>query len=463
MFCERLNRLMNDINAGNGDIAEIAGFDRSNVSRLRSGSRVPRKGGASVGRLSQAIVDLAVSRGSIDKLCAAIGCSENTNGDMMRNMVEEWLCDDNKPKSVSSEKSHDRSQSAAVFGRKLSRLTELAGISSVNLSKAVNIDPSYLSRMRTGKRLPGGNSRVLEDICSVLIKKITEKQRLSELAGIMGENMGNFSTEPEHLSAWLMNVSEEAYKVSVDRLIQRIGTLSPEITAPIPPVPQEVIESVACDESLQYRGTDGLRKAVTRFLLSAEKRGSTLWLYSDQSMDWMSGSYNALWQSLLASALSRGVKIRIIHDIERGTAEMLNAISSWLPLYMTGMIEPYYCTLPSDSRFGCTMFLEPGFACIEGFCVRGTESECEYHYVTDSEQLEVREREYSRLMEMSRRLVEITPGVAQNVPDSLQRTIGDVQVTLSGGTVVLAKLTSPSYSFRFDHPLLAAPFRNFVM
>ncbi len=461
MFCERLDRLMSFLHLSNSDIAELAGFDRSNVSRMRNGSRIPRKDGASVRRLVNAIIELAYLNGIEDMLMTAVAL-ETDDAENLPTAVIKWLYDE-KVCSTVPDNEQVKLRSTEVFGRKLRSIIELAGISSVNLSKAVNIDPSYLSRMRTGKRLPGENSRVLEDICSVLIRKIAEKQRLSELAGIMGDDPGNFSAEPVHLSAWLMNLSEAAYKVTVDRLIKRIGTLSLEITAPIPPVPQEVVESVKHDASLNYRGTEGLRKAVTRFLLSAAERGSTLLLYSDQSMEWMGGEYNALWRSLLANALSRGVKIRIIHNIERGAAEMLDAISGWLPLYMTGMIEPYYCTLPSNGRFGCTLFLDPGCACIEGFCVRGTDAECGYTYFTDPEQLEVRRNEYLRLLEMSRRLVEITPGTAEPVPDSFQRTIDDVQVMISEGTVILTKLTSPSYSFRFDHPLLVEPFRNFVI
>ena len=456
MISEKLDVLMTALNAGNGDIAKLAGFDRSNVSRIRSGSRVPRIGGASVSRLAQALVDFAVRYGRTEVLCDTIMCSRDIQGAALVSAASEWLCQNESEYAKMPERSAETSNTAAVFGRKLSRITELAGISNVNLSKAVNIDPSYLSRMKTGKRLPGENSRVLEGICSVLLKKITDKQHMAELAGIMGESASGFITSPEKLASWLMNASDETYKVSVSQLISHISAIG-SFTLPAA-VPEKAAVAITENETI-YHGTDGLRRAVTRFLQST-RENSRLCLYSDQSMDWMTGSFNAAWKRLLAASLGRGVRIRIIHDIERSPVEMLEAVTSWLPLYMTGLIEPYYCTIPRGNRFGYTMFLDPGNACIEGICVRGMEEICDYHYITDDEGLNVRRKEFSQLIGSSRRLIEIAPGIVPDMPGAVCRTVDGVRLMITEKLVVIVKLSAPSFTFRFEHPLLIEPFRS---
>ena len=54
---------------------------------------------------------------------------------------------------------------------------------------------------------------------------------------------------------------------------------------------------------------------------------------------------------------------------------MLKGIKSWLPLYFSGSIDPYVCTLRRDSRFSHTLFLCPGQACIASSVVAGREKQ----------------------------------------------------------------------------------------
>ena len=54
----------------------------------------------------------------------------------------------------------------------------------------------------------------------------------------------------------------------------------------------------------------------------------------------------------MEACIRGGVRIRIIHNIDRGLEEMTAAIRGWLPLYMSGRIEGFYSTRPGGSRFG---------------------------------------------------------------------------------------------------------------
>ena len=55
MFSDRLNLLMMQLNASGAQIAKYAGFDRTNVSRLRSGARTPVSGGPTAEKLISGI------------------------------------------------------------------------------------------------------------------------------------------------------------------------------------------------------------------------------------------------------------------------------------------------------------------------------------------------------------------------------------------------------------------------
>lgn len=97
---------------------------------------------------------------------------------------------------------------------------------------------------------------------------------------------------------------------------------------------------------------------MLRFLSDAARLGGELWLYSDEPMGWLTDDpqFKANWAFLMLSCLKARVKIRILHNINRGVEEMVAAIRSWLPLYMSGLIEPYACRKPKDPRFFRTMF-----------------------------------------------------------------------------------------------------------
>lgn len=91
---------------------------------------------------------------------------------------------------------------------------------------------------------------------------------------------------------------------------------------------------------------EGKRQAAEFFLLEAININTphTLLLYSDESTEWMTENreFALKWTQLMIDVLSKGNKIKIIHTISRDLDEMLTAIRQWMPLYMTGLIEPYF-------------------------------------------------------------------------------------------------------------------------
>ena len=79
--------------------------------------------------------------------------------------------------------------------------------------------------------------------------------------------------------------------------------------------------------------------------------------------------------------------IKIIHNLDRDETEMIQAITGWFPLYISGMIQPY--TLRGrNTRFFHTLFLHLGNVCIHGFFPIGSGENRWYDYVTDKTRLD---------------------------------------------------------------------------
>ena len=161
-------------------------------------------------------------------------------------------------------------------------------------------------------------------------------------------------------------------------------------------------------------------EGVIRFLASAiETDAKELLLYSDENIDWITADRNfqMAWAGLMAICVKKGIRIKIIHNIERSTSEMIDAIRSWFPLYMSGMIEPYYCTLRNGQRFSHTVCVCPNVACIESGLMNGNIETNLYHYHTDKVHLEYYENRYHNLLNSCRLLMRMQVGKAPDKTD----------------------------------------------
>lgn len=117
-----------------------------------------------------------------------------------------------------------------------------------------------------------------------------------------------------------------------------------------------------------YYGVGGKRLAAEYFLseVAAHETPQTLLLFSDEVTSWMTEdpTFSHRWAELMIRVLSRGNRIKIIHTISRDLDEMLSAISQWMPLYMSGSIEPYFYPKKRDGVFKRTLFVAPETAAV---------------------------------------------------------------------------------------------------
>ena len=65
MLAQRLNEIITLLGASTSDLAGFADCTASNISRIRSGARIPRQGGIAAERLIHGIYLLADDRGQL--------------------------------------------------------------------------------------------------------------------------------------------------------------------------------------------------------------------------------------------------------------------------------------------------------------------------------------------------------------------------------------------------------------
>lgn len=452
MFTERLNKIMKIIGAKPTDIAGIIGCDRSAVDRICKGSRVPQNGGKSATRIVLAIYSFADGNGKTEDILNEIGCSASFSAEQIKGEIMRWLYDGEDPIKARKEvptvlHTHDK------FGQRFSAILDLAEFSNVRFGKLLSIDPSYISRFRNGLRTPVSNSKLTEKICRVLYSRFKDQKRLSNLARLMNispENLHNDTDWEKELYSWLFLSDDSTVSSFVVGMVDQIGSFSADIIKPPLSFETVVDKRALGDNQSLYHGITGLQTAVLRFLGNViERKEKDLYLFSDQNIDWITAdkAFQQKWMSLMIQCVTSGVKIHIIHNIERNLVEIGEAIRSWLPLYPSGQIESFYLDGQNNTNFSTTLFLCPGYACIYGNNVVGTENKSgNYIYETEPERINLCRQFFDTLLNKAHRLIRLCKTADFSLFES-----GSSDITVLSSCPTVFSMPENLFSEYFNH------------
>ena len=471
MLKDRLNEILSYLEVSGKSIASYSGFDASVISRIRSGKRVPQSSSSTTSKLINGILVWAVETNNTDKL--KLFLKENKlaiSDDKLISSIKSFLYSD-YPEQFISEESKNlhllKNPNNSQFSKKLTNIMELTNTSSVKLSRLINVDPSYISRFKNGKRVPKTESKILDDIVSVLFDRVIQKSKkleLTELLNISPDISYNTDMLYTCFKNYLFDFDEDT--LSVLKLLKTIDAFSITSLSTLPKY-SDIIDKPSTEEcNTTYYGIEGLRRASERFLISCiENKYPELWLYSDEDMTWMTGdsSFTQKWVVLMIELLQRGTKVKIIHNIERMLPEMIDGIRSWIPLYMTGNITPYYSLKERGERFAHTLFLAPGKESITACHAKGNEANGLYNYCTVPSSLAYYEKSFEVLINNSEPLAKIITENSNNPSIKLieEESLPNISIAIGPKSVYIKKMNTPEVSIVFFHPLIRNAFRSF--
>lgn len=246
-----------------------------------------------------------------------------------------------------------------MIADKLDFLMKLTDTQNSTLGKVLNFDASYISRIRNGKRGVPKHQPFIEPAAAYFAHRIRKSYQQHVAAEMICPSHIWPQTEEDArllLIAWLSEGQQDAND-PVHRLLSGISDSGTQMIEQLSPLPQTAFTG---DMSFFY-GNEGKRKGVELFLSRLCMPGTpqTLLLYSDEDMSWLyeDAHFAKTWASLLVRLISQGCRIKIIHTISRDINDMLEAIQKWIPLYMTGAIEPYFYPKIRDDVYHRTLFI----------------------------------------------------------------------------------------------------------
>lgn len=473
LFQERIKELFDTLNASNQEIARCADCTPSSISRLRSGARKPSPQSPTVDKLVTGVIHYATLHGKMSELDTLIG--ECASDEQLDTAIRKWLYADEKETDYVIGSDGEISTPFPTFGEKLNMIMLLTNLSNIRLSRLVNVDSSYISRFRNGIRTPKSNPELFDRICQTLFEQLDAMEALPELGRMMNTSFDAFMNQDGiinrgelylHFHAWMGDFSS-ADHATIRHLLGTIDTFSPNLNITIPPLEDIISDDIYEGSDVEYRGITGLQNAVLRFLGHAVREHyEELLLYSDQGMEWLVSdpSFLAKWSALMALSTRQGTRIKIIHNIDRDIMEMIEAVESWLPLYVSGMVESFYSRKNNGNRFRHTIFLCPGKACIAACHPVNMDNQSIYGYFTEPSHLEFFMQSFQCLMDDCAPLVNIHHGVfAENDEEIISReSFNNLSLSITQNRVTIIKNNAPNLTLSFTHPLLCNAFQMYV-
>ena len=297
-----------------------------------------------------------------------------------------------------------------MFAGRFDALMNIAGMSNSRLGREISMNPSHIGCLRSGARPLPKKHEFLPAMCSYLALHIQKEYQLIALQKLTGIGSAA-AASPEgmalYLERWLLALEADT-SAATGRLISGFSRLAsrPRPLSAVSRAEEAPQKYAAC-----LYGSTGKRRAVEQFFLMILQceEPQTLLLFSDENMAWLyeDAAFAARWAELFTQVLMRGSRVRIIRTVARSMNEMLEAVTKWIPIYMTGAVEPYCYPRLRDGLFQRTMFIAPNTAAIISSSVQQQTDGMLNLFLTDRAAIGALVTEYERYFSLCRPLMRV--------------------------------------------------------
>jgi predicted transcriptional regulator len=358
-FNDKLNEYIELIGCTNKQLSDITGIAPPIISCYRKGNRIPKYNSEQFKNLVNGIIKLAKEKqintidvNNVEKILSSFLNTENINFEL--------------------------------FNNNFNTLIYTFKINMSDLSKFLGFDSSYVSKIKTGVRKPLNLSDFANGICKFIINNYldTNNEQLKDLTKCSDKDLKDTKIMTNKLYFWLTNnINDRNDDYNVDSFIKKLDEFDLN----------DYIKAIKFDKlftptfpkiktkSKLYYGLDGFKDAQLEVLKQSAffKSKDDIFWYSNMPMVEASKdlSFTKKIMMYLAFILKKGIKLNIIHDLERPFKELMLGLEGWIPLYMTGQIKPYY--LKNNSNYLYSIIeCASGNAILHGECVTGNLDKC---------------------------------------------------------------------------------------
>ena len=366
-FRAQLNAYMEQLDCSAKTLGQLSGISGASLSRYRSGARVPALGTRAFAQLCDAIARLAAQK-NLPQFTA-----ETVKASFL-------ACED----FATADKE--------VLRRNFNALIAQLNINLTRLSQSTNYDTSTIFRIRNGSRNPGDARQFAQAVAAFVAKEMQDPARINTLAGLLGctgEQICDPTVRYEKIKSWLLEQpAQAAGNDSVSDFLNRLDTFDLNAYIRVIQFDQMKVPTVPFQipYSKTYFGIQAMMESELDFLKATVLSKSTapVTMYSDMPMAEMAKDpeFPKKWMYGMGLLLKKGLHLNQIHNLDRSFDEMMLGLESWIPMYMTGQITPYYFKHAQGNIF-LHLLKVSGAAALTGEAITDSHADGKY-YLTKS-------------------------------------------------------------------------------
>ena len=387
-FSEQLNKYIKQIECSSKDLVISSGLTSSVISRYRRGDRTPSLKSKQLEQLTDGLYKLSVTK--------------------EMNITKEEIY------TALSDTLNDISIDFEQLSKNFNNLITTLNINVAELSRLSSYDASFLSRIRTGNGNPSHPKDFATAVCNFIIKKYTsndDKKAVALLINSTLEELENNLNYFNKLFNWFTTNSTPSHNY-IDDFLTNLDKFDLN----------EYIKAIHFDEmkvpfvpfykaiSKTYYGIEEMKKGELDFFKATvlSKNSEPIFMCSDMPMEDMAQDveFGKKWMFAIAMTLKKGFHLNIIHNLDRPFNEMMLGLESWIPIYMTGQVSPYYFKGLQDNIY-CHFNYISGTVALFGECINGYHNKGKYTLTTNKNDISYYKTKSKILLNKATPLMEI--------------------------------------------------------
>lgn len=387
-FKNLLNIYLQELNCTSKQLSKVSGLSQTVISRYRNGERIPLKDSKQLTKLITALFNIAQENNKTQHTL-----------DRISNDFNSTLSSDNFDYTT--------------FSNNLNTLITLLNINTNEMAKYILFDASHISRIRNGKAKPSNLVEFSSKICSYIFNKYNNEDNINRIETIIGNEKNKITSENLYntLLTWLTsettptknNISDFLYNLDSFNLNDYIKAIKfDELKVPSIPFYKA--------KSRHYYGIEEMKEGELNFFkaIVLSKSKEDIFMCSHMPMEDMAEdvSFGKKWMFAIAMCLKKGHHINIIHNVDRPFNEMMLGLESWIPIYMTGQISPYYLKDTKNSVYNHLDYVS-GNVALTGECIKGYHNKGMYYLTTNKNEIKYYKEKSELILKKAKPLMQI--------------------------------------------------------
>lgn len=370
-FKDKLNYYIKILNITSKQLSNKSNISESVISRYKKGERTPLINSSQLNNLINALNNINIEKNQPIKenikieLEQLIKNKNNFNYDNLNTLINELNININK------------------------------------MAKYINFDQSHISRIRYGKSKPRDPINLAIKIENYIKEKHSSQIDNNKLKSILkDQSIESYLTNTDEQDQKIISFLEKFNDFNLNDYIKEIKF--DELKIPNIPFYKAKTKNYYGIEEMKQGELDFFKATV----LSKTKKD--IFMYSNMPMEDMAKDidFGKKWMFAIACCLKKGLHLNIIHNLDRPYNEMMLGLQSWIPIYMTGQVSPYYFKNNKNNIYNQIDYTSEVVA-LSGECINGSHNLGKYYLTTNKKEVEYYNKKTNLLLKKANPLMEI--------------------------------------------------------